>query len=1009
MAENNNQARSSEPVGLPSDSSSLSATRQAKPQSGSNIFVKIFRNMFGYRKTSLTFFVILTVFAGIFLSHLDNSLDFTIELPSDKLEEDILLQSWLDLQKIAKYEHTYGSIGNDFVHDYVEKAIFNAIGAKSYIEYDNDLNYTNNIIYNSASGDYNSVSYFESNNLNVRINGTNKKLPALLLSAHYDSVPSSFGVTDDGMGVASMLGVLYYYSHKDTPQPSRTIIFNFNNDEEFGLRGATSFLSHPWFKQIKYFLNLEGTGAGGKAMLFRGTDYGIVNHFKNVRYPYGTSLFQQGFNNRLIHSETDYKVYKEQGGLRGLDLAFYKPRDLYHTAGDNIKNIDIKSLWHMLSNSLDFVGSLAKTIDLDEEYLSGESKSESLEFAAFASFFNFFFSIPISRLVVANIILLVVIPVVSMPFLFIIFQYKQNWDISFVNVMKLPISLVVSIPTLNFINGTVIVPLNEFLPNSNYILIVATLFALFILLNYLLLNGINLIFSSYKVINHDEKLIVLIEISFAYWIILLLSTVKLANNKIGDDHTGEFSLVLLFGLQSLACLLGLVGWSFKESKRNLRYLNESEDYEPLLRSEQLGYGTHVIEGRDTSLQSSSISERYLDDNRFVSIVKSFGYDWSIQFLVAVPLSFLIIYNSGFLVLDGLNKSIQESLAAEGLIYKFIQVFAIALSVPFLPFVFKLNRFLVTSLLIIVLLGFVLISTKDAFNESNPLKLRFVQTIDLNVSAKDSYVTVAGREFSPIKDVLSDMPSLKESSESLLCNSLNDGMQKCTYKSSLGPELLADFKDYDDFITVDVLKNSSDVDYPFGLLSSEIKITAPKNRLCVLNFNISKTKSELWSNNKRESPVKTVIIYADKPSNVTTVQNAYSKNTEETPADANSIPEGFSRDKAGNYVYKNLGGINQLQLNKLDWDKDYHILFQWVPELVDINSQDVEGQRAKVSFNKLGVDISCFWADLSPLANKDMEVKSSIPAYAELLHYSPNYVSWANIDRGLVQVSKYVEI
>ena len=109
------------------------------------------------------------------------------------------------------------------------------------------------------------------------------------------------------------------------------------------------------------------------------------------------------------------------------------------------------------------------------------------------------------------------------------------------------------------------------------------------------------------------------------------------------------------------------------------------------------------------------------------------------------------------------------------------------------------------------------------------------------------------------------------------------------------------------------------------------------------------------------------------------------------------------------MYKNLGGINQLQLNKLDWDKDYHILFQWVPELVDINSQDVEGQRAKVSFNKLGVDISCFWADLSPLANKDMEVKSSIPAYAELLHYSPNYVSWANIDRGLVQVSKYVEI
>ena len=53
-------------------------------------------------------------------------------------------------------------------------------------------------------------------------------------------------------------------------------------------------------------------------------------NFGGVRYPYATSIFQQGFNNHVIHSETDYKVYKE-AGLRGLDLAFYKPRDKYHT------------------------------------------------------------------------------------------------------------------------------------------------------------------------------------------------------------------------------------------------------------------------------------------------------------------------------------------------------------------------------------------------------------------------------------------------------------------------------------------------------------------------------------------------------------------------------------------------------------------------------------------------------------------------------------------------------
>ena len=48
-----------------------------------------------------------------------------------------------------------------------------------------------------------------------------------------------------------------------------------------------------------------------------------LKNFGGVRYPYATSIFQQGFNNHVI--QTDYKVYKE-AGLRGLDLAFYKPR-----------------------------------------------------------------------------------------------------------------------------------------------------------------------------------------------------------------------------------------------------------------------------------------------------------------------------------------------------------------------------------------------------------------------------------------------------------------------------------------------------------------------------------------------------------------------------------------------------------------------------------------------------------------------------------------------------------
>ena len=33
----------------------------------------------------------------------------------------------------------------------------------------------------------------------------------------------------------------------------------------------------------------------------------------------------------------------------------------------------------------------------------------------------------------------------------------------------------------------------------------------------------------------------------------------------------------------------------------------------------------------------------------------------------------------------------------------------------------------------------------------------------------------------------------------------------------------------------------------------------------------------------------------------------------------------------------------------------------------------------------------------------------MPAYQEVVHYSPNWVTWANKERGLVGVVKYVDV
>ncbi|RCK54781.1 Vacuolar membrane protease [Candida viswanathii] len=886
---------------------SVVSTKEKQP----NVFVRAIRATFGYRKTSLTLFVLLTIIFTVAFSSYDNSLDFTIDLPETKYEKELLDASWLDLQNIAQYPHSYGSHANDKVHDYLKTRIGQTIKGKSYIEYaDGD----ERILYNSSKG---VVSYYESNNLLVRVNGTDSSLPAFLLSAHFDSVPSSYGVTDDGMGIASLLGVLSFLA--TSKQPKRTVIFNFNNNEEFGLYGAQAFVSHPWFKQIEYFLNLEGTGAGGKAILFRGTDYGIVKHFDKVRFPYATSIFQQGFNNRLIHSETDYKVYKE-AGLRGLDLAFYKPRDIYHTGEDNIRNINIKSLWHMLSNSIDFTKFIASQ-KIDDKVGKDEP-------AAYTSILNYFFSTSVTTLSTINMVLIVLFPVISGPLLFISVRYKK-WNISTANFFSLPLAIL-----LTSLIGAVVVNqgfryANEFLPTSRPMLLVATTTSILLLIYYVLLNGVNFISPS-----GDQKLISIIEISFIYWIALIFVTKGLSQNAIGDDHTGEFPFTILFLLEATASLFGLIGWTFTRSVKE-----PTGDEEPLLNGHIERYVDDSSEEDETRNYQEQDDDEEDDHHHHELTVKHlmqhFGYDWSLQFLLIVPISSLVIYNSGWLVIDGINKSIQESLVAENLIYLLIQLFAQFWILPILPFVYKLNRFIVLGLTAFAIVGVTVISFAQPFNHDNPLKLRFIE--------KDGVAHISGRTRVGIADIIGDMPSVKESGVKVRCESLADGNEDCFYKA-----LLPGNSSVPAVYVKSINSTAQQAYINFGA----VQIDAPQSRLCSLDF----------------KKVRAVVVFSD----------------EITAKNFKSIPDGFSKDSKGNLYYKDISGIDVAQLNKLGWNKKFNFGFYWLPDIDD-------------DATTLPIHVECFWSDVSN------------PAYDELLHYSPNWVTWANRDRGLVLVSDRIEV
>lgn len=171
------------------------------------------------------------------------------------------------------------------------------------------------------------------------------------MNAHYDSVSSGYGATDDGVGVVTLLQLISYFTLPDN-KPKRGIVALFNNGEENGLYGAHNYLRHPLSQFTHTFLNLEGAGAGGRALLFRSTDAEVTQFYASSPRPQGSVVIDDGFKRGLVKSGTDYSVFNGDNGMRGLDVAFFEPRSRYHTDQDDAKNTSPDSVWHMLSTAL---------------------------------------------------------------------------------------------------------------------------------------------------------------------------------------------------------------------------------------------------------------------------------------------------------------------------------------------------------------------------------------------------------------------------------------------------------------------------------------------------------------------------------------------------------------------------------------------------------------------------------------------------------------------------------
>lgn len=221
-------------------------------------------------------------------------------------------------------------------------------------------------------------------NVLARIEGSGGGERAILLMAHYDSTPFTYGAADDASGVATLLETARALTEGGEP-PVHDVVLLFTDGEETGLLGAEAFeRAHPWSEDVALVLNFEARGNQGPGLMFEtGADNAwLIDHLADTDRPVAGSYSYEIY--RRMPNDTDYTVFR-QAGVPGLNFAFIGGAPAYHTALDTTEALAPDSLQHMGTYALGLVRSLDGA-DLAAEPPAGDAIYFNLVGSSFVHF-----------------------------------------------------------------------------------------------------------------------------------------------------------------------------------------------------------------------------------------------------------------------------------------------------------------------------------------------------------------------------------------------------------------------------------------------------------------------------------------------------------------------------------------------------------------------------------------------------------------------------------------------
>ncbi|KAF2118687.1 endoplasmic reticulum metallopeptidase 1 [Lophiotrema nucula] len=915
-----------------------------------------------------------------------------------------LTQAWVDLETITRRFHPYNSHANDDVRKYLLSRVKSILSSKHIGSDRVDIidDNVSNVTFSSG----NTTVYFEGTNIIVAVRGSEDKelfYPAkqqplaliraaqnggVLVNAHYDSVSTGFGATDDGVGVVTVLQLLSYFTESHN-WPKRTVVLLLNNGEEDYLNGAKAFMRHPISQLPHTFLNLEGAGAGGRATLFRSTDAEVTKFYKASPEPFGTVVSSDAFKRKLIASQTDYVVFNGELGLRGLDVAFMAPRARYHTVEDSSIETSYNSVSHMLSASIATVSGLASDTGND---FSGSGKqtpdgkvdagtgTEAVWFDIFGKAFVLFrlhtmFALNVTLLVVATVTLIILTIFLSKAdknYLFARKTYVHSSDDDqaielngWRGFFRFPITFVGATAAVVGL-AYLVAKVNPYIIYSSPYSVWSMMLSAWLFVAWFFLRGASVMRPSAL-----QRMYSLIWMFVGGFALLIYVTILSQTSQIAGGYFVLFYLAAIF----FALVLSYVelffvpkksayvhrfdaGSSRRNSEAPSRPLSgttggarsddrpllddDATETTSLLRGDRRSFARYGDRRQSTS-EGGDHEDRPSSRSSTINVGKPYpgeqewsgklpSWLWIFQFLLLVPIPVILIGQIALIMTSGLHQTPADGGSGPLYIYITFAVFTVLLLAPSGPFLHRFSHHIPVFLLFILVGTAIYNLIAFPYSRSNRLKMYFVQEVDLDTGANVVSLTSLDDY---VHKVIKEIPSAQ--GQDLNCTeSPRKGLTKCGWS---GLPALVVPRTAAPFSNKTYIDTWLDYNITQGRNANEttIRVVGKNTRACRIMF---------------DTPIFDFAV------------------------------DGAVSDPRFNATGEH--GSREIRLWHRQWSQPWNVSVKW--------------DRAANS--TLSGKVLCLWSDANT---------GNIPAFDEVLHYMPTWTIPTKLGDGLVEGSKRFKI